>query len=401
MDAVIHISWPSGYDSVRGIVKHFGPVWEKSGLEMVEVNAGSKNFYQELSTIINQRQVRFALSVAGVGARVPSNKGPLWEALRIPVFSLLMDHPAYMVSAHNEHPKNTILGYLFKDHALYQAEEVRTRNIVTHIDYGIPELPMRPVQELTKSPRLIFAKTGNDPARLAANWRAAPKVETILHDVLDELGLKRNGVAQLGAFHPLIKTIAAAHRVELQPYDDLSRYLVAQIDDYIRRVKSTAIAQALLPFAVDVFGRGWEHIDTSKAKARFHGPVGYDQLEAAFPRAAASITMNPNVDFSAHDRFFTALGAGIMPISDRNAYTAQNFPELLPYTFDFCPGSIAAALEHFSANPSLALETARASRDWRRPAHGIETTAAEILAAVQTMRYLYYTDKTDQDFFIP
>jgi hypothetical protein len=223
----------------------------------------------------------------------------------------------------------------------------------------------------------------------------------LLQDVLDALALERNGFANVAAFPPLIARVAAAHRFELQPFDLLSRFLIAQVDDYIRRLKSTAIAKALLRFEVDVFGAAWEHIDTGGAKAKFHGPVNYAALEAGFSSATASVTMNPNIDLSAHDRFFTAVGAGIMPIGDRNSYIAERFPEALPYSFDFSPGSIESALDKVFYAPETALETARAMRERTRATDGVEHTANAILEVMQSARFLYLTPKPAQAFFVP
>ena len=275
--------------------------------------------------------------------------------------------------------------------------------MVTSIDYGVPNLNVRPIDEVRKSgrPRIVFAKTGNAPTALAASWRAAPRLERLLHDVLDALALERNGFANVLAFPPLIAQVAAAHRFELQPFDLLSRFLIAQIDDYIRRLKSTAIAKALLPFEVDVFGAAWEHIDSSGAKAKFHGPVDYATLETGFSSATGSLTMNPNIELSAHDRFFTAIGAGIMPLSDRNGYIAERFPEALPYSFDFSPGSIEAALEKLFGAPETALETARAMRERTRQTDGVEHAATAILEVMQSARFLHLAPKPAQNFFVP
>ncbi|HQU05502.1 MAG TPA: glycosyltransferase, partial [Acidocella sp.] len=268
---------------------------------------------------------------------------------------------------------------------------------------GIPNLPVKPAPALAAQdkPKIIFAKTGNAPAALEQMWRGAPMLEAILHDALDELDFARKGVANVAQFHPLLNKVAAAHKIELQPFSHLSRFLIVQLDDYIRRLKSTAIAKAILPFEVDVFGTAWEHIDKTGARATFHGPVDYARLEAEFPNATASITMNPNIELSAHDRFFTALGAGSMPISDRNQYCETTFPELLPYMFDFTKGSIEAAVEHVVNKPADALELARATRTRTRDAHGVEQAADAILQTVQAARFLGAGPRAEQNFFVP
>jgi hypothetical protein len=397
VDVVLSLNWTSAYQSVRGLVRHFGTAWGKAGLELLELDISAPGWNDRLRDILNSRRVRFVLATSGIGANIMIDGQNLWAKLNLPLFSLLLDHPAYMAANHRTQPKTVVLGYMFRDHALYQASDVRADNIVTSIDYGVPDLAPRETSA-QRRPRIIFAKTGNSPAVLAQSWRDAPKFERILYDVLDELAPARRSNVFASEFPPAIARVAAAHRLELQPFDLLSRFLIAQVDDYVRREKSTSIARAILPFEVDVFGAAWEHIDTSGARARFHGPVAYERLEADFSSATASITMNPNIDLSVHDRFFTALGAGIVPISDRNAYTELNFPDILPYTFDFSPGSIAAAVERVTASPEVALEAARAAR--ARPGMGVDVAAAEILAIMDSAAFLHGAPKAAQNFFV-
>ena len=221
------------------------------------------------------------LCTSGIGAKIMADGQNLWAKFKLPVFNLLLDHPAYLAANHSGLPGPAVLAYMFRDHALYQASDVRSGNMVTSIDYGVPDLSVAPIDEVLKAgrPRVVFAKTGNSPAALADSWRAAPRLERLLQDVLDALALERNGFANVAAFPPLIARVAAAHRFELQPFDLLSRFLIAQVDDYIRRLKSTGrLPRRCCALEVDVFGAAWEHIDTGGAKAKFHGPVNYAAL---------------------------------------------------------------------------------------------------------------------------
>jgi hypothetical protein len=198
-----------------------------------------------------------------------------------------------------------------------------------------------------------------------------------------------------------VARVAAAHRVDVQKFDLLSRYLIAQLDDYIRRLKSTAIARAILPFEVDVFGSAWEHIDTRGARARFHGPVEYSRMEAELSTATACLSSNPNVDLGAHERVFLSIGAGNMPLTDRNRFIDEAFPELREYMFDFTPGSIAAAVERVVKDPETALLSVRGMRKRAREQYGIEVTAAKILETMQSKRFLMNLPRPGQAFFVP
>ncbi len=398
MDIVLSLSWASAYDSVRGLLRHFAPAWAQVGLGFAELDTHSPGWEGRLRAVLAEHEVRFVLAAGGIGTGLTADGEPLWERLKIPVYALMLDHPSYYAARHRTQPNSTVLGYMFRDHALFQAAHVKAENIVTSIDYGMPDLPLA---SPPARPRILFAKTGNDPEALAKSWRAAPWLERILRDAVDALALTKNGQANCNEFWPVIAKVAQAHRLEVLPFSLLGRFLLVQVDDYIRRLKSTAMARALLPFEVDVFGRGWEHIETEGAKARFHGAVDYARIEAEFGSATASLTMNPNIALSAHDRFFTALGAGILPISDKNPYLERYFPELLPYSFDFQPGSIEAAIGRVVANLAAAVELAHEIRAKKRAAHGVEQAALRILQAVRTARFLHLDAKPGQDFFAP
>lgn len=398
MDVVLSLSWNSAYQSVRGLVAHLAAGWRTQGLEMIELDISQQGWIPKLRDLLKERRVRFVLCTSGVGAHIEVEGANIWASIKLPVFSFLLDHPAYYPKHHVSQPVNTVLGYMFEDHALYQHEVVKAHNSVTSLHFGVPDLPVAARQD--GRPRVVFAKTGNAPAALAESWRAAPKLERILRDALDELGLERSGNAHVAAFAEILPRVCAARHLYLQPYSQLGRFLFAQLDDYVRRLKSTAMAKALLPFEVDVFGSAWDHIDTDGARAKFHGPVDYATVESQFPGATASLTMNPNIDHSAHDRFFTALGAGIMPVSDGNAYTAKNFPELAPYSFDFRPGSLEAVLERVFAAPERARELARVVRERGRRAHGVEAAAANITMAMQGAA-MAAVPRQVQNFFVP
>jgi hypothetical protein len=398
MDVVLSLTWSSAYQSVRGLVLHYAASWRVLGLEMVELNISAPDWAAQLQALVNTRRIRFVFCTSGIGTDIELEGMNLWEKLRLPVFSLLLDHPAYFAKHHRTQPGQTVLGYMFQDHALFQAQAVQAQNTVMSLHYGVPELPVAPAS--AGRPRVIFAKTGNAPEVLAASWRAAPKLERILHDTLDELALTAKGNAHAGALPELLQGVCAARNMYLQPFSQVQRFLIVQLDDFLRRQKSTAMAKALLPFEVDVFGRAWEHIDTSNARAKFHGPVEYAMVEAQFSGATASLTMNPNIDFSAHDRFFTALGAGIMPVSDSNAYTDQNFPELAPYLFDFRPGRLEAVLERVFAKPEAARELALETRKRAQKLHGVEHAAAEIVETMQGAA-MAATPRDVQNFFVP
>jgi hypothetical protein len=346
-----------------------------------------------LSHAIGSLDIEFAVCMSGMALTIAEHAWSLWEQMHFPVLFLHCDHPAYFASRHRKLPPNVVLGYLFRDHALYQREHVKAPNLVMSVHFGIPDLPIAD-PDVADGPRVVFAKSGNDPRDLEARWRTLPRVEPLIRDSLDEIGL-----GSCGLYPDVVQRVAAAHGLELQPFDHLTRFLIVQIDDYVRRRKSTAIAEAIKRFPVDIYGASWEHIDREGARARFHGGVDYATVNQAIARATASITMNPNIELSAHDRFFTALGMGVTPLSDANAFTRENFPALAPYSFAFGDGSLEAALERVFARPADAVALARSKRLEMMERFSVRRAAKQIRDCAALAEYLDFSFVAPQPFF--
>lgn len=394
--AILAIRGSFAYDFLNRLLGMIAKPWQEVGTPLVEIDLSAPDWPSRIAAVLEFTQVLFCISMAGIVLEIAVKAKSLWELFRFPVFCLHCDHPAYYAPRHRRLPSNVVLGYLFRDHAIYQRDHVKAPNLVTSLDFGIPDLPLKalPATETGAAPTVVFAKTGNDPRTLEARWRTRPVLERLIRDLLDEVGF-----ASCNAYPAAVQKVAAAHRLELHPFDRLTRLLIVQADDYVRRRKSDWIVEAIKPFPVDVYGDGWEYVAREGARARFHGGVSYDAVSDATARAAASVTMNPNIEMSAHDRFFTALGAGVMPISDGNAFIGEHFPQLEPFTFKFASGSLEAALERVFSRPRDALELARSTR-----AHAIERwstrqAAQHIRACVDLADYLDFSFAPPQPFF--
>ena len=389
---ILSIKGTSAYESLSALLGMLGLIWTEAGAQVVELNISERDWPERLSDAIGSLNIEFAVCMSGMALKIAEHARSLWEQMHFPVLFLHCDHPAYFASRHRKLPANVVLGYLFRDHALYQREHVKAPHLVTSVHFGIPDLPIAD-PDMAEGPRVVFAKTGNDPRDLETRWRALPQVEPLIRYSLDEIGL-----GSCGLYPDVVQRVAAAHGLELQPFDRLSRFLIVQIDDYVRRRKSTAIAEAIKRFPVDIYGVSWKHIDREGARARFHGGVDYATVNQAIARATASITMNPNIELSAHDRFFTALGMGVMPLSDANAFTRENFPVLAPYSFAFGDGSLEAALERVLARPADAVALARSTRPEMMERFSVRKAAKQIRDCAALAEYLDFSLVPPQPF---
>src|SRR5437667_3309141 len=186
--AVLSITGASAYDSLNALLSMIGSHWTRAGAQVVEVNLSAADWAERLTRVLGSMHVLFGFSMSGVAMEIAERAGSLWERMRFPVFFLHCDHPAYFAQRHRDLPHNVVLGYLFRDHALYQRDHVKAANLVTSMHLGIPDLPVAD-PDTSDGPRIVFAKTGNDPRELETRWRAIPMLERVIRDRLDEVGL--------------------------------------------------------------------------------------------------------------------------------------------------------------------------------------------------------------------
>ncbi len=105
------------------------------------------------------------------------------------------------------------------------------------------------------------------------------------------------------------------------------------------------------------------------------------------PRYVGSLSINPLVNESVHDRVFFALAAGVVPVTDGNAFADENMPALESYRFAFDRQSVEQAVEAVLAAPADAF--ARVEETWRALAtpFGMRRSAQQIaqFAALHTL----------------
>ena len=392
--SILLIKGDFAYDSLNRLLALIARHWSEAGTRCLEIDITAPDWSERMQDALAATRPLFCISMGGVVLDLVNQARSAWDLFRFPVVCLHCDHPAFYAPRHRNLPQHVVLAYMFRDHAIYQRDHVKAANLVTSIDFGIPDLPLRPPPAGGPAPTVVFAKTGNDPLELEARWRTRPALGRLIHDLVDEVGL-----GSCAAYPAALDKVAAAHRLELQPFDRLTRLLITQVDDYARRRKSLAIAQAIRAFPVDVYGGGWEYFARDGARARFRGAAAYDALGAAVAGAAASITMNPNIELSAHDRFFTALGAGVMPVSDGNAFIRENFAELADFTFDFKPGTLESVLERIFSRPDDTRERARAVRAEAIQRMSTRHAAEQIRSTADLAEYLDFSFAPPQPFF--
>jgi len=303
-----------------------------------------------------RRPIWFAVSPFGGGELFDTGAGKAspWANSGIPFMRLFGDLPAYFPTRHAQHYPNSINGY---GHAEHQEFFVRW------LEPKAPTiwLPLFPFDAVPKDSAslaakasngsIVFPKNGNSPDRLVHYWRASlPRsIATGLEAVAEEV------TSRIDMTHALAEML---HRyferlsIDISGQRQLLFFLVAQLDDYLRRVKSTMIARALLDLPVTIRGVNWEHIDFKGARARHDPDSNYARTRHLLDEAIAIVDMSPNTERGPHDRVLRAAGRYTAFLTNRSRFFVENFGNADAFTFRFNAESIRECVDRALSRPA-------------------------------------------------
>jgi hypothetical protein len=170
--------------------------------------------------------------------------------------------------------------------------------------------------------------------------------------------------------------------VRLPGRDRLMFFLVAQLDDYLRRKKSVLIARALLDYPVIIRGSHWAHVDFSGKRARHDPDSDYGRTRRLIDESLAVVDMSPNTQRSPHDRCIRAAGRHTAFLTNRQQFYVENFDNHSAFTFLFNRDSIRERVEAALARPRDIIDMGIAQAERMRELLPAERYFERLLAAV-------------------
>jgi hypothetical protein len=306
-------------------------------------------------------QVVAAFSFSGIGAEAGDDDptGNIWERLKIPFITWMLDHPVHYLERHIHPGPALVRLYANKAFFDFQHDYLKAAGRAALVPLGTMSHGREPQQRTFKSgepPLILFAKSSNSPALHEDDWKKlAVSTQQFIANVIDHYW---GTTPRSGSVVDSVMTVAKATNIDLHEDMKLFSYVVSQVDWYLRYRKSDIIFRELLKLPVRIYGKGFDHIDTTGAKATTLPPIDHNDLTALYHKALAIVSINPNVDDEVHDRVKSAFGCGAMPISDINPWWEKECPQLLPYSYDFRDKPIAGAIDKTLSNPQATADLA-------------------------------------------
>jgi hypothetical protein len=398
-------------DALRGLMTDYGRAFEEFGRSILNVEIGESVAELRYATDLMQKgQVDFCMTWLGIGqdlsftsrdGQPPRNA---FELTQVPLLKIQGDLPAYLPDRHRDVPCNSA--------NLYQADEFvqfRDRFIpeARSPAFLLPPMPMVPVARSSidvssrRAGKLVFLKNGNSPAALRELWRERLPASLASHalgmaDAIGSLGLL-HGPFYIGDF--VVDYLRGAGYRSAPPRS-LVFFFSAQMDDYLRRVKSTMIAEALLDFPVIVQGSFWKHVDFSGKRARLVEGEDVDVSHKALSQQLGVIDMSANTDSWPHDRVQRGAGSYSLVLTNRQGWLSRSLSEFDDLTFDFRPESIRERVADVLAKPDKYLDLAVAFGERFREVYPREAFVRRSLELIEVTRLLWSTTRPPlQEFY--
>ncbi|HSQ79571.1 MAG TPA: hypothetical protein VLU54_00285 [Casimicrobiaceae bacterium] len=357
---VLAFSGQGANDAIRGMMEAYGEALTAAGLSVVHVSTQPEELQYAASQVASGA-VAFGITWLGIAqdlsAKFGSDPAPknLWEACGVPLVKFQGDIPAYFSDFHRDVPLNSVNLYGAAEFLRFRRRWLPDASSMAGL---VPPMALDPcdrsrIDASTRSGgKLVFLKNGNSPEELQRLWhqRLPPSISTLLVGMASEA----TPPAMLGG--PFHVGDFAADYLQSEHIDPESvRYLIpffaAQIDDFLRRVKSTMIAEAIADLPVIIQGRNWHHLDLRGRKAMLVEGQDYVATRSVYMDQLGIIDMSPNVDSSPHERVQRVAGSYALALTNRQGWLRDNFEGYEDLTFDFTPESIRARVSDVISNP--------------------------------------------------
>jgi hypothetical protein len=269
------------------------------------------------------------------------------------------DSPAYFFDRHVVSANGFACLYGFPEHLQFRRRLPKVKGLLGTIPPSVLDLVPKQSVKLGDKERgpILFLKNGNDPDQLVESWRRSlpESVFLAITDLASSLvaGIETDVANDID--HVTLQYLQA-NCMDAEALTRLRLYLTAQLDDYMRRVKSTLIVESLLDFPIEVHGVKWEHVDFRGKRAKLVPGGDYESSKQLISRSLALLDMSPNTGLAPHDRPLRAMGAYTLCLTNEQQWFAERFEHATDFMFRFNRDHIRAKVADILANPKRYVE---------------------------------------------
>ncbi len=369
-NTVIIISAPSENDAINFSMTSVSDCLQNFNyhIEYFDLTHFDREGLDRFFATISSDKVAFGLTWCGIGQDIETiatgaSKQNAWEYFNVPLLKFHGDSLAYFIERHMDTPSNAVNVYGCQEqidfHKLIFPDSRCISAIADPCIYYDTDEKTIDFSKKAKG-KLFFLKNSRDPSSLQFYWRnqLSPEIGKQLRDISCEVitaGLRPGKIS----IHDIVIDYLEERKIDIRCNISLLCFYVAQMDDYLRRVKSTMIAQALLPFPVVILGQGWDYLDTTKAVATIAPSQDPKTTESIYLDQLGIVDMSPNIDTGCHDRMCRAAGTYSFVLANQTTWLNNLLPAMNEAGYTFHPDQIQTAVSNALKDPDRCIELGR------------------------------------------
>jgi len=364
MGKVVFLCADTTGDALGGAGRARKRVLEALGYEFIEMNLNTPGALQRVHGMLQDGGIDFVFTFVGLLSDLvlktkDGDSVGAWFTYGVPFISLQGDSPTYFFDRHLGPRDIGAQVYAFPEHLALRKRLPKVPGLM-----GISPLhscnpvPLADMDFAAKRQgKILFLKNGNDPKKLVEIWRNAlpPQIFKRMMELADYLAT--NVADTVGNdIDSLVFTYLQGQGVDIEDCINLRLLFVAQLDDYLRRVKSTMMAEALLDFPIEIHGFNWEHVDFQGRRAKLVPFADFNTSDGLIRNSLAQLDMSPNTELLPHERTARAFDAFTVCLTNEQRFFRDNFSQHADFSFRFEVESLQNKVADVLANPARYVE---------------------------------------------
>lgn len=323
---IAFLTYTNLYDTKRYFGNHLAKALKKKGVEVQILDGNAKEFDDELFKIAcNPHLIDFTCSF---NSQTPTDEGQfLSDLICVPHIFFNLDPLYYYRNAF----KSPYMIISCADH--FDCEYARARGFekVFFLGHAVDqELSFEPKQERPYD--VVFIGSCYDHETLRKYWRENLPKETvkIIENAID-IVLGDNKTPLFSAVELAMNERAIDHA-----HDDKVASIAIYVDNYVRGKDRTELIRSIKKAHVHVFGDiavwrhekpilDWSHSLAGMKNMTLHPGVSYEESLTITKQSKISLNSMPFFKNGTHERIFSSLACGSLPITTDNLWIREHF----------------------------------------------------------------------------
>lgn len=262
----------------------------------------------------------FSANCMGIDATVSDGRN-LYEAMNIPFFGALGDHPVNHYKRIMTSPEKTLFSCIDYENILYFEKHFPDKKIITNYATAFKSKNFKTRPFVDREIDVLFAGTLFDPEDIKKEWNA---YDSNTRDLLNNISEKIIENGKLSNIEKEITLLMKGYKIN----EIGTAALYSLIEKYIRNYKRYHLVKLLGESGLNVHCIGdveaYEKLNKS-GNLKIYDRVDYDELLDIYGNCKMLINMTGHLNYGVTERIMSAMLNGAAVVTEKDPFTASNF----------------------------------------------------------------------------